>query len=287
VRRIVEEHGGSVRAAKPGRRRGELQRVVRRLALAGGMNGHGSFHDLLERGDFAIRFERVVHAADPERAHCYEALVTGRAGTTLERGEVLLGCVRRKGAHVAFDRASVRAALAAARELRGEPRIALNLQAVTLAADFGFLSFLADTAEENGIGPERLVLEIAEDVAGWQQRGLLEALAGLRAIGARLCLDDVGCGHSNYKMMLDCRPDYFKVGSYFVRGSAADVYRQAVLRSILELGRRFGAHVIAEGVEAAADFRLVESLGVPLVQGSLFESGAAAREGREPLASVA
>ena len=251
------------------------------------MSGHGSFHELLERRDFEIRFERVVHAFDPGRAHCFEALVTGRAGTTLERSEVLLGCVRRKGAQVEFDRACVRAALAAARELPGAPRIALNVHAVTLAADFEFLSFLADTAEENWIDPERLVLEIAEDVSGWRQRGLLDSLAGLRAIGARLCLDDVGCGHSNYKMMLDCRPDYFKVGGYFVRGAAADFYRQAVLRSILELGRRFGAHVIAEGVDSRADFRLVESLGATLVQGSLFESGARTEEEQQPFSSVA
>jgi EAL domain-containing protein (putative c-di-GMP-specific phosphodiesterase class I) len=250
------------------------------------MSGPAAFRELLTRRDFAVRFERVAHAIELRRVHFLEALVTGRPGTTLERSEVLLGCVRRKGAEVEFDRASVGAALASARLSEGEPRIALNVLAVTLAADFEFPRFLADSAQENGIAPERLVLELADDVSGRRQSELLESIARLRAIGVRIALDDVGSGLSNYKMMLDCRPHYFKIGAYFVRGAGRDSYRLALLRSLVELGVRLGAQVVATGVDSSADLDAVHGVGVTLVQGTVCRGAALLPKAEAPALAV-
>jgi EAL domain-containing protein (putative c-di-GMP-specific phosphodiesterase class I) len=145
---------------------------------------------------------------------------------------------------------------------------------------------LADTAQENWIAPERLVLELADDVAAFHQRGLLESIAGLRAIGVRIALDDVGSGLSNYKMMLDCRPHYFKIGEYFVRGAGRDSYRRALLRSLVELGVRLGAQVVATGVDSSADLDAVHGVGVTLVQGTVCRGVTALPKAHAPALAV-
>jgi len=48
-----------------------------------------------------------------------------------------------------------------------------------------------------------------------------------------------------------------------------DFHRQAILESIVGLGRRFGARVVAEAVETGDELRALKRLGVGLAQGHL------------------
>ena len=84
-------------------------------------------------------------------------------------------------------------------------------------------------------------------------------------MGIPIALDDIGEGHSNYRMILDCRPEFFKIDKYFVQGSHRDSARRAVLQSVVTLAANFGSPVIAEGVEELADLDLVTSVGINFV----------------------
>ena len=101
-------------------------------------------------------------------------------------------------------------------------------------------------------------------------------LKGLRRIGVRIAVDDIGLGHSNYRMLLECRPDFFKVDRYLVKGSNSDTYRRAVLHSIAELAQNVGADAVAEGVDNEADLDAVCAEGIDMVQGYLFSRPIAA-----------
>ena len=111
---------------------------------------------------------------------------------------------------------------------------------------------------------------IVEHAPEWAGPGLAEALDALRHIGVRIALDDVGLGQSNFRMILDCRPDVFKIDSYFVKGCHADFYRQAVLESVAMLASRFGSRVVAEGVECREDVDTLARLGITFFQGHFF-----------------
>src|SRR6185295_18002860 len=178
------------------------------------------------------------------------------------------------------DRACVSTVLRAARSFRDDVQLGINVHASTLAMDPEFLMFLGDAAATSGIAVERLVIEIVEHAPPWDVRAFRNALDGIRSIGARIALDDVGLGQSNYMMIVECRPHYFKIDRYFVHGALTDFYRQAVLASVAQLARPFGARVVAEGVESEADLAAARAVGIDLVQGYLFgrpHSGADAR----------
>ena len=63
----------------------------------------------------------------------------------------------------------------------------------------------------------------------------------------RIALDDVGLGHSNFQMMVDAKPDYFKLDRYFVHGCHRDKYRRAVVASVAKLAEELDSSVVAEG----------------------------------------
>jgi EAL domain-containing protein (putative c-di-GMP-specific phosphodiesterase class I) len=139
-----------------------------------------------------------------------------------------------------------------------------------LASDLGFINFLKGEAAVYGISLNRLTLEVVEHTPAFNGVAFQHALEQLRALGVRIALDDIGLGSSNYKMMLDCRPDYFKVDKYLIQGCHRDLHRKAVVKSVATLGESLGSHVVAEGVEQLEDLETVTDLGIALLQGYLF-----------------
>jgi EAL domain-containing protein (putative c-di-GMP-specific phosphodiesterase class I) len=167
------------------------------------------------------------------------------------------------------DHACLLAVFEALRRVQGQPRVSLNVHASTLGRDPEFPGFLADLAASHSVDLSRLTVEVVEHALPWDGAVFQCVLQGLRDIGIRIALDDLGLGQSNYRMILECRPDYFKVDRYIVTGCHRDERRALVLRSVAELARGFGGRVVAEGIEDPADLRTVAALGIDLVQGFL------------------
>lgn len=211
--------------------------------------------------------------------HYVEGLIRGPQGTRMEAPDALFALARRSKRTGALDRACLSAILeSAAVNLPAGALTAINVHASTLALDDDFPAFLSREARRTGIALGSLVLEIVEHDPASDIARFREALGALRALGLRIALDDVGLGHSNYLMILECRPDYFKIDRYFVTGSHSDFYRRAVLKSVAQLALAVGARVVAEGVETGADLAVVRSVGIDLAQGWLFGKPVAAAD---------
>jgi EAL domain-containing protein (putative c-di-GMP-specific phosphodiesterase class I) len=224
---------------------------------------------VFQPGALTVRFQGVYETNGTGACHYAEALTRGPRGTSLETPDVLFEYARRKNQESTVDRACVDAVLRAARNLPEDLLLGLNVHASTLAMDPDFAAYLGHTAESHGISLGRVVVEIVEHAPPWDLGGFHNTLSALREQGARIALDDVGLGHSNYMMILECRPDYFKIDRYFVRGAQEDFYRQAVLKSVVQLARPFNARVIAEGVETEDDLAVTQASGIHFAQGFL------------------
>jgi EAL domain-containing protein (putative c-di-GMP-specific phosphodiesterase class I) len=243
------------------------------------MNSGSLLDVILAEGSLSVLFQPILElAGDSQRLHSVECLMRGPRGSTLESADVLFEYVRRKREEPQVDRACVAAAFAAARELPGALPLSVNVHAATLVRDPGFVPFLIEAAGRERIALERLVVEIVEHAPQWAGERLGEALGALRSRGVRFALDDVGLGRSNYRMIIETRPDFFKLDRYFIQGCAEDYHRQAVLESAVHLARKLDAEPVAEGVARRADLETVKGLGIRLVQGFLFLPPVAASE---------
>ncbi len=215
-------------------------------------------------------------STDHPTVHFVECLARGPKGTNMESAGVLFEYARRKGQEAALDRVCIEAALREIGASGYRPTISLNVHASTLEREPGLPDFLSGLAEQNGLSPENMILEIVENGPDGIGPGLDRALAAVRRLGVRIALDDIGLGQSNYRRILDCRPDYFKLDRYLIRGCHADDARRALLDSLVLLARRLGARIVAEGVETAEELFEVRARGIDLVQGFLLARPTAA-----------
>lgn len=210
-----------------------------------------------------------------------ECLSRGPRGTNFESAEVLFEYVRLKREESLVDRACIAAAFRGASSLPSTLRLGVNVHASTLGRDHGFIAFLQATAAATGIALTRILIEIVEHAPPWDNISFQSSLEQLRQLGMTIALDDVGLGQSNFKMILDVRPDFLKLDRYFVHGCSNDGHRRAVIGALRQLGRDFNAEIVAEGVETAEDSNTLQGLGITLMQGFHFAHPLGADAARE------
>jgi EAL domain-containing protein (putative c-di-GMP-specific phosphodiesterase class I) len=122
---------------------------------------------------------------------------------------------------------------------------------------------------DHSLDPDRLTLEVTED--GWlQQKSVArEVLTRLRLRGFGLSIDDYGTGYSTPQQLLSAPFSEMKLDQSFVRKSLVDDESRIVLTSSILLAHELKLAVVAEGVETADQWRLLEGLGCDEAQGYL------------------
>ncbi|MBV8547535.1 MAG: EAL domain-containing protein, partial [Acidobacteria bacterium] len=232
-------------------------------------------HDILGPGGLSILFQPIFETNSAIKGgqpmlFALEALARGPKGSNVEPANVLFEYVRRKGKEVEVDRACIARAIAASAGVPGSPAISVNVHASTLERDPNLTDFLIETCSTHDMPVSRLILEIVEQQKFWDERAFFDALNDLRGLGVRIALDDIGIGYSSHRMLIEVRPELFKIDRYFINGCTRKPSSRAAIESIVLLASRLGGRVVAEGIETLADFDTVTSLGIDLVQGFYF-----------------
>ncbi|MBI1886945.1 MAG: phosphodiesterase [Nitrosomonadales bacterium] len=121
--------------------------------------------------------------------------------------------------------------------------------------------------ETLGIDPQRVIIEITENQPTFDFEGMRNALLHYRDMGFQIALDDLGEGFSSLRLWSELRPEFVKIDMHFVQGVNADPLKQQFIRSIQSIALSSGTRVIAEGIETAADFKVIRDIGIACGQG--------------------
>jgi diguanylate cyclase (GGDEF)-like protein len=144
--------------------------------------------------------------------------------------------------------------------------MAVNVSATNLIED-GWTEGVLAALEQHGVRPDRFVVEITEDVLMTDPDRSLTALAVLSAAGVRVALDDFGTGYSSLSYLKRLPVDELKIDRSFVFEMGTDPADAAIVQTAIDLGRRLGIGVAAEGVEDAATLRRLTEFGAMMAQG--------------------
>jgi diguanylate cyclase (GGDEF)-like protein len=159
------------------------------------------------------------------------------------------------GRTVELDQACLQTVVAGARAMPADQLLALNISPRTAEAPHFSTDTLLVTLARYGIAPQRVVVELTEREKVEDLSRLQTNLSALQRAGLRL--------------LSQFRFDIVKIDLTLVQEGAERASTRAVLRSLHDLAGRWGASVIAEGLETAGQLRTIRELGVTAGQGYL------------------
>src|SRR5215211_883866 len=159
-------------------------------------------------------------------------------------------------------------------EIAGRQRAGLSLSVAVNLGPADLLDLELPSEIEHILGrhdfdPADLRLEVSEDAVVADLERTIEVLGGLRRIGVPIALDDFGAGRSSLVHLRELIIDELKIDRSFVMRLDEDERDAAITHSIIDLGRRLGVNVVAEGVQSESAWTRLAEWGCHEVQGHL------------------
>ncbi len=148
----------------------------------------------------------------------------------------------------------------------GDLRVSINLS----AAQFNSPDLIAKLRRElrsSGVPSANIEVEVTETAVMQDVERSLGVLNGLHALGLNLAIDDFGTGYSSLAYLRRLPAQIIKIDQSFVRDLDTDPEDLAIVRAIVALAKALGRKTIAEGIENARQWRLLQGLGVDYGQG--------------------
>jgi EAL domain-containing protein (putative c-di-GMP-specific phosphodiesterase class I) len=181
-------------------------------------------------------------------------------------GTVLFELAETSGLATRLSRHVAAAALAAASRWRGALQLSLNVTAADLA-EANFANIIAAALAEADFPPERLTLEITEQVLVADLDRSAARLRQLAELGVRIALDDFGAGFCNFGYLKRLPLHYLKLDRSMIDGVDDNPRDLAVLRGIISMAVALELEVVAEGVERETQRATIEREGCVAWQG--------------------
>lgn len=161
-----------------------------------------------------------------------------------------------------------RALASAARWHRdGRPlNLAVNLSVHNLR-DHGFQQQVRECLASHRMPPETLTLEITEHAMMANPADAIAVLRELDVMGVRLAVDDYGTGFSSLAYLKQLPVDELKIDKSFVMRMHHNPNDEVIVRSTIDLAHNLGLAVVAEGVESARSWDMLQGFGCDVAQG--------------------
>jgi diguanylate cyclase (GGDEF)-like protein len=220
----------------------------------------------IDRGEFELYYQ-PIYGTKSEVIRSFEALVRWNHPV---RGLVppmefiplaeSTGLIVRLGRHILME---------ACRTAATWPKpigIGVNLSPVQFK-DANLVDHVAAALGESGLAPGRLDLEITESLLLEASHRVRTAMDGLRALGARITMDDFGTGFSSLSNLRNFRFDRLKIDRSFTRDVADCSEDAEIVRTIVRLSQTLKMETILEGVETESQRDFAREEGLTEVQG--------------------
>lgn len=160
-------------------------------------------------------------------------------------------------------------ALTEAREWPGHLKIAVNISPIQFR-DPHLAERILKLLTETNFPPSRLEVEITESSFLEDRETALAIVESLKNMGVTISLDDFGTGYASLSQLQSLPFDRIKIDKSFVTSLLSDSQSDAIVTTILSLGRALHLPITAEGIEDDGTKDRLSELGCSGGQGWLF-----------------
>ena len=169
-----------------------------------------------------------------------------------------------------IDRHVIQAAIAQLADAAGDRArrtcLSINLSSASLQ-DESLIEDLKRWLVEAGLDGSRLCFEMTETAAIGNISVASLTMAGLRALGCRLALDDVGSGFNSFSYLRSLDVDRLKIDGSFVKSIANGAVDRIMVDSLYQIAQAVGIETVAEMVENPQLITEVRAIGIEYMQG--------------------
>jgi diguanylate cyclase (GGDEF)-like protein/PAS domain S-box-containing protein len=149
------------------------------------------------------------------------------------------------------------------------PTISINLSRKQFA-QCDLVEQVQTAAENAGLLPGRIQLEITEDTFASDVRTAIATMKAIKALGFALAIDDFGTGCSSLASLHDFPADVLKLDRSLLIDLETNRQTAALVHALAILTNNLGLSIVAEGVERQSEVAILRELGCHFGQGYYF-----------------
>jgi diguanylate cyclase (GGDEF)-like protein/PAS domain S-box-containing protein len=151
-------------------------------------------------------------------------------------------------------------------------KIAVNMSPTQFASQ-NLAQVVTSALATSHMAPDRLELEITEEVLLAHNNENIAVLNQLRQLGVQIVMDDFGTGYSSLNYLRSLPFDKIKIDRSFVRDlTDGDNLSFEIVRAVASLAAILKVPTTAEGIETEKQLQLVREAGCTQFQGYLFST---------------
>ncbi len=147
--------------------------------------------------------------------------------------------------------------------------IAVNVSARQLDSD-EFVTEVREALEQSTLDPCALTIEITETTLMRDTEQTIRRLSEIKALGVRIAIDDFGTGYSSLTHVQKFPVDSLKIDRSFIAGLKDNKEGEALIHTLVQLGKALSIETVAEGIEMPQELSLLQGECCDSGQGFLF-----------------
>lgn len=133
-------------------------------------------------------------------------------------------------------------------------------------------TWLKQQLKASGVEPERIVVELSEELLTQNLKEAKELRALLHHLGCEFAVENFGCGRDPLQLLSHLPVNYVKIDGSLMQGLANDRSLQEQVKALVDQARERRITTIAERVEDANTMAVLWQLGIEFIQGYFVSS---------------
>ncbi|MCR5117389.1 MAG: EAL domain-containing protein [Lachnospiraceae bacterium] len=117
---------------------------------------------------------------------------------------------------------------------------------------------------------ECIELELTESAFFDDKNALIATVKKMQEFGFVVSMDDFGAGYSSLNSLKELPLDVIKLDAEFFRGEGNDERGKLIVTETIDLAKRLGMHIVAEGIETRDQVDFLKERECDLIQGYYF-----------------
>lgn len=225
-------------------------------------------HEILEKELVTAVFQPIVSLATAEIIG-YESFTRGPSNSPFHPFPNLFNEAKKHNLQFRLESLGHRNCLRGFSRLNLPGKIFLNFTPECLIQSDFSDSNLEGYIKEFDFVPDQVIIELTESHPGCEKNIFLEAVNHYHSRNFNIAMDDLGEGFSTLRLWLDLRPEFVKIDKFFIHNIAIDELKREFIQSMVQIAKKAGTKIIAEGIENQADLLTTQKLGIDYGQGYL------------------